>query len=191
MTTMANMNGEAPHGGGSADPSASDIDLMSAARSDTCVLLTGSADAVRAAAYRVHRLSAWRQGPFTIVDCGGPEEIVERTLFGGLDEIQELVAREPYLRLAQAGTFLLQEVWRLSPGLQSRLADRLVYLRGPRSAGRSRWRLMASSSEPLLPRVMDGRFDDHLFYRLNAIHLVVSDEGTATQDVAPGRHWIV
>jgi transcriptional regulator of acetoin/glycerol metabolism len=32
---------------------------------------------------------------------------------------------------------------------------------------------MASSSEPLLERVEEGTFNDRLFYRLNAIHLVL------------------
>jgi len=32
---------------------------------------------------------------------------------------------------------------------------------------------MASTPEPLLPRVTDGSFDETLFYRLNAIHFVL------------------
>jgi transcriptional regulator of acetoin/glycerol metabolism len=33
---------------------------------------------------------------------------------------------------------------------------------------------MASTQEPLLPRVLDGTFDDRLYYRLNAIHFVLA-----------------
>jgi DNA-binding NtrC family response regulator len=156
----------------------SDFDFTSAVRSDACVLLTGKDKAVRAVAGRIHSLSGGRQGPFTIVDCGGPEEIVERALFGVPAETGSSTPREPRPRLAQAGTVLLQDVERLGPHVQSRLADRLVGLRGKPMPGSSRCRLMASTSEPLLPRVLDGTFDDRLFYRLNVIHLVISSEPT-------------
>lgn len=152
----------------------SDLDLTSAIHSDACVLLTGKKSAVRAVAGRIHSLGGARQGPLTIVDCGGPEESVERALFGVLAEC-ESTTPEPHPS-AQAGTVLLQEVGRLGLTVQSRLAERLVRLRGKRQPASSRCRLMASTSEPLLPRVLDGTFDDHLFYRLNVIHLVVANE---------------
>jgi DNA-binding NtrC family response regulator len=123
-------------------------------------------------ARRIHRLSGWREWPFTIVDCGWPEDVVERALFSVFTQPELSTVREPP-RPAQMGTVLLQDVWQLSPTTQARLADRLVHMCGKRLPGRSRWRLMASSSESLLPRVIDGTFDDRLFYRLNVIHLVV------------------
>lgn len=160
------------------DPALFDLDLMSAVRSDACVLLTGKEDAVRALAYRIHSLSGWRQGPFTIVDCAGPVEIVERVLFGVCADTEWSTMLDPHPVLAQAGTVLLQNVGRLDPGVQSRMADRLIYLCERRRPGRCRCRLMASTSEPLLPRVLDGTFDDRLFYRLNVIHVVVPRDQT-------------
>jgi DNA-binding NtrC family response regulator len=172
----------------------SESDLMSAVRSDACVLLTGRADAVRTVARRIHRLSGWREGPLTIVDCGRPQDMVERALFSVFTQPELSTAREPHPRLAQVGTVLLQDVWRLGPTTQARLADRLVQMRGKRLPGWSRWRLMASTSEPLLPRVIDGTFDVLLFYRLNVIHLVVSSE-SATEDTrgvsdVPNRYLV-
>jgi DNA-binding NtrC family response regulator len=170
-----------------------ELELTSAARSDACVLLTGKKDAVRAVARRIHSLSGWRQGPMTIVDCGWPEKMVERVL-SAFAETRSSASGEPRPRRAQAGTVLLQDVWRLGPALQSRLADQLVCLREERRPGSSRWRLMASTSEPLLPRVIDGTFDDRLFYRLNVIHLVLSAERT-TEDTrgvpeVPSRYLV-
>ena len=156
-----------------------DFDLSSAVHSDACVLLTGKEKAVRDVAGRIHSLSGGRQGPFTVVDCGGPEEVVERALFGALAETAASTPPEPQPRLAQAGTVLLKDVGRLAPNVQSRLADRLVGLRGKQLPGSSQCRLMASTSEPLLPRVLDGTFDDRLFYRLNVIHLIISGETTS------------
>jgi DNA-binding NtrC family response regulator len=159
----------------------SDLDLMSAVHSDACVLLTGKERAVRAVAARIHSLSGWRQGPLTIVNCGWPAAIVERVLFEECTDAGSATVREPHPRLAQAGTILLQDVGRLRRQVQSRLADRLAHLRGERPSGSARCRLMASTSEPLLPLVLDGRFDDRLYYRLNVIHLVLSCESDAAE----------
>lgn len=171
-------------------PALSTLDLRTAVQSDACVLLTGDGDAVQAAAYRIHSLSGWRHGPFTIVDCGWPEAMVESVLSGAFADTEPTTPTEPYPRLAQSGTVLLQDVGRLGPAMQSRLADLLIQLRGSRRRGRSSRRLMASTSEPLLPRVLEGTFNDRLFYRLNLIHLVIPSEGTtgntrATASPAP------
>jgi DNA-binding NtrC family response regulator len=165
----------------------SDIDLASAVQSDACVLLTGKKSAVRAVAGRIHTLGGGRRGALTIVDCGGPEEIVERALFGVLADAETAARPGRPSPAAQAGTILLQDVGRLAPNVQSKLAERLVRLRGQRQPASPGCRLLASTSEPLLPRVLDGTFDDRLYYRLNVIHLVVtSDMATeGTRDV-PG-----
>lgn len=165
-----------PRGDDSARGSAlSDLDLSSAVRTDACVLLTGQEDAVRSLAYQIHSLSGWRHGPFTIVDCASRGDTVEIELFGLLSDTGSPAGAEPYPRLAQAGTVLLHDVGRLPPNVQARIADRLVTLSEKRRAGSPR-RLMASTSEPLLPRVLDGTFDDRLFYRLNVIHFVLPAE---------------
>lgn len=175
-----------PRGDESARGSAlSDLDLSSAARTDACVLLTGQEDAVRSLAYQIHSLSGWRHGPFTIVDCAKRSETLESELFGLLSETESAAGPEPYPRLAQAGTVLLHDVGRLPPGVQARIADRLVTLSEKRRAGSSR-RLMASTSEPLLPRVLDGTFDDRLFYRLNVIHFVLPGERSTDDTRAVG-----
>ncbi len=151
---------------------APDGDLASAARADACVLLSGRKDAARSMAYRIHSLSGWRFGAFTVVDCTRPESEIESLLFGPpVDDAGSLAA--PHARLAQDGTVLLQEVGRLSRPFQNRIAEWLMGTREIGARRHPRRRLMAGSSEPLLLRVLAGTFDDQLFYRLNVIHLVV------------------
>jgi DNA-binding NtrC family response regulator len=152
----------------------SDLELAGAAQTDACVLVTGRRDAAQNVAYRIHCLSGWRHGPFMVVDCGWPDAVLEERLFAVWPGTGTPHAEErPHARRAQAGTVLLQEVGRLSPSLQVRLADRLEDLRGYKGYGRSRLRLMASSSESLERRVAEGTFDDRLFYRLNVIHVIL------------------
>jgi DNA-binding NtrC family response regulator len=175
---MAKVNRKLPPlvTGSAGGPPRSDLDLMSAVRSDACVLLTGKEDAVRALAYRIHSLSWWRRGPFTVVDCALPGDNVERVLFGMFAESGLPGAGEPHAVPAQAGTVLLQNIGHLPPAAQVRVADRLMYLGERQPPGRPRCRLMASTTESLLPRVIDGTFDDRLFYRLNVIHMVIPDD---------------
>ncbi len=175
-----------PAHSGAGGPALSDFDLATAVRSDACVLFTGRKDTAESAAYLIHSLSGWRRGPFTVVDCGWPESVVESLLFGPAAESEPPTPAEPYPRMAQAGTILLQDVGRLGSAMQSKLADLPLRSRGPGRPGQSRRRLMASTCEPLLPRVLDGTFDDRLFYRLNVIQVLVPERRADNVSAAPG-----
>jgi DNA-binding NtrC family response regulator len=166
---------------GAREPELFDLDLVGAVRTYACVLITGKEDAARTLAFKIHTLSGWRHGPFTIVDCAWPGDRAERELVELLSGPDPSTATEPYPQLAQAGTVLLENVARLAPAVQSRIADRLVHFYG-RRPGTPRRRLIASTSEPLLPRVLDGSFDDRLFYRLNVIHVVIPTETKPEDD---------
>lgn len=151
-----------------------DREVLGAAQTDACVLFTGKEDAVEALAQRIHNLSGWRHGPFLSVDCAWSEATLESRLFGALlDDDMPSSGSQPRPRLSQEGTLFLQEVGRLSPASQARLADHLAQLRMHGGGRRVRRRVMASSSETLLDRVNAGTFDARLFYRLNVIHFVL------------------
>lgn len=151
------------------------LDVLTAARTDACVLLTGRTREARDLAYLIHKISGWGDGAFRVVDCTRPEPEVSRQLFATITgESSHAIAGEPpHARPLQDGSVLIQEVGRLSLPLQRRLADLLVELRAEGTARRVRRRIMACSAHPLLARVLDGSFDDGLFYRLNIIHLTV------------------
>ena len=154
-----------------------DHDVIAAARNDRCVLLTGAAPQASALALRIHNLSGWRWGPFVAVDCGGSEAIVERQLFNLLRlRPRSAAVPEPRPRLNQSGTVFLYEVGKLGLSLQVRLRELLEQSETVSRSDRLRQRVMASSSEPLLRRVLDGTFDEELFCRLTAIRLAVRRE---------------
>lgn len=153
-------------GGGFQDP-----DVIQAAQTGACVLLTGRPNA-KGIALLIHHLSGWRWGPFISVDCGASEQVLERQLFDVLKAGSDWdLGAQPRAQLMQDGTIFLYEIGKLSLAMQTRLADAL----GSASTGTSRRlrkRVMASTSIPLLDRVNEGTFDDRLFYRLNAIHFM-------------------
>ena len=134
-----------------------DLEVLGASASDVCILFTGAGSA-KEVARRVHALGRGRPGRFRAVDCGWPEALLEQQLFY-------------VLRPGSGGTIFLEEVGRLSPDLQARLLDALG---GPwRSQGRTRPRIMASTSESLLQRALEGTFNERLFYRLNTIQVIL------------------
>lgn len=158
-------------------PREAEQDVIAAARNDRCVLLTGAAPQASALALRIHNLSGWRWGPFVAVDCGGSEAVLERQLFDVLRvRPRGAAVPEPRPRLNQSGTVFLYEVGKLGLSLQHRLRDVLDESDAVLRSDRLRQRIMASSSESLLKRVLDGTFDEELFCRLTAIRLAVRPE---------------
>lgn len=149
-------------------------EIALAARSDACVLFTGPVSLARDLAYRMHLASGWRHGAFTTVDCRSGDQALERQLLETIfptDERRDSGVLQ--LRLLQAGTVLLEEVNFLPLATQRRLAGRLSDLWTAPTMGRSRRRLMASTSEPLIDGVLRGTFDDSLYYRLNVMQFDV------------------
>lgn len=152
-------------------PFLDDSEVARVARTDAAVLFSGPVH-VRTLALKIHSRSGWRWGPFIAVDCSESEDVVEEQLFALLESDAAVVSDGPRPALLQPGTIFLHEVGRLSKTQQVRLRDLLEAM--PLSGGRrGRRRIMASSSESLLTRVMNGSFDDRLFYRLNVHHFVM------------------
>ena len=156
-------------------PLVDECELALAAANAASVLFTGPVH-VRALALRIHSLSGWRSGPFHAVDCGASESVLERELFSVLGaDLAAPRVHSPSEALLQAGTLFLDDIGKLRADAQARLRD-LLADRGREPLHRPQRRIMASTSEPLLPRVAAGTFDDHLFYRLNVIHFIFAGE---------------
>lgn len=154
--------------------SITDGDLSHAVQSDACVLFTGDDETAEALARRLHNLSGWRHGPFVAVDCALPDAEPRLLQLLDVDAPESEGASRP--RLAQSGTVFLREVGKLAPAIQRRLSERLATLKAqPGMPRRLRRRVISSTSTPLDSRVQAGTFDARLFYRLNVIHLVISD----------------
>jgi DNA-binding NtrC family response regulator len=152
-----------------------EADVLLAARTDACVLLTGTGPA-RTVAERIHSRSGWNAGTFEIVDCGAPADVLDSRLFGVLEsDVYPAVSDPPRARRRQIGTLFLQDVGRLDDVSQARLLDLLDT--GRRGPYRLRRRIVAATPECLLPRVDAGTFNGTLYYRLNVLHFVVPANG--------------
>jgi DNA-binding NtrC family response regulator len=176
------MNAKGAHAGPPSNPGhppgrVRNSDIALAARSDASILLTGNPETARRLAYRLHLASGWRYGAFTVIDCASGDPALEQTLVDALVDDRPWQPGVVLLRLVQAGTVLLQEINALPLPIQRRLAACLSDQLAWAAAGRSRRRVIASTSEPLLDRVLAGTFDDSLYYRLNVMHFFVPSAG--------------
>ncbi len=128
---------------------------------DGTVIFYGPVGSGRELAARyLHSSSDRRENPFAILDCSAfPVETIAVELFGG-------EGREGVLAAGRNGSVLLEEVGRLTPGIQSRLANTL-------ENGEIDCRVLASSLTDLRPAVQNGAFMEELLDRLSLATVVM------------------
>ncbi len=148
--------------------------LEKVARTDATVLLIGeSGTGKEVAAHAVHRWSARRDGPFVAINCAAlSESLLESELFGhekgAFTGAQ--TRRRGRLELADGGTFFLDEVGELKPGLQAKLLRVLQERRFERVGGNQtvsadvRW--IAATNRDLQAMISRGEFRQDLYHRL-------------------------
>lgn len=141
-------------------------------------------------AQAIHDLSARRDGPFVIVDCGSiPKDLVESELFGHVRGAftGATADRRGAFELGHDGTVVLDEIGELSLELQPRLL-RVLETGQVKPVGSSRSltcdvRVIAASHRDLASDVAEGRFRQDLFYRLAVVHLLVPPLRARMDDV--------
>lgn len=129
-------------------------DINLAALVDVPVLITGPAADCRELACELDRRSTSPAGEVEVIDC---------RIQNPLTALEQVLSNNPKI-------LLLQEVQALSPDDQLRLTRELDEIGRPTTKSR---RILASSSIPLFDRVVDQLFNEHLYYRLNVIHIVI------------------
>jgi hypothetical protein len=149
-----------------------EIDINLAARYDGPVLISATPDDALAIA----RLIA------TLGRGGSPTQVLICDLAAGDDVMTAMADAALRQHLgSERLMLLLREVQALTPSDQTIVMKRLVdrQLRPFENTAR----IIASSSINLFQRVEQGTFDPRLFYRLNAIHIIGSNQaGTAQAD---------
>lgn len=151
------------------------------AKARTNVLITGeSGTGKELIASSIHKLSDRKDQAFVTVNCGGiPENLMESELFGhkkgsftGATHDKKGLFEE-----AHNGTIFLDEIGELSMGLQVKLL-RAVQQRSFKPVGDTKdvdvdIRIISATNKTLEEEVMEGRFREDLFYRLNVIEIKV------------------
>jgi two-component system NtrC family response regulator len=141
------------------------------------VLITGETGTGKElVAQAIHYTDSTRRGPLVAVNCAAlPEPLLESELFGHERGAFTGADRQTKGRFEQAkgGTLLLDEIAELPLGMQAKLLRVLQEGTFERVGGseviQADCRVLAATNRNLAEEVVEGRFREDLYYRLNVV----------------------
>jgi two-component system, NtrC family, response regulator HydG len=168
-------------------------------RSSVTVLVCGeSGTGKEVVARAVHAASERRERPMLAVNCAAlSENLLESELFGhekgaftGADKM-----RRGRFELADGGTLLLDEISEIAPGLQAKLLRVLQESQfervGSSVTQQVDVRVVATTNRNLQQAVVDGKFRQDLYYRLNVVPIELPPLRERREDVPElCRHFL-
>ena len=141
-------------------------------------------------ARQIHALSHRAKGPFIAVNCGAlTESLAESELFGHEKGAftGAIHQRIGWFEAAHNGTLFLDEIGDLSLSMQVKLLrilqEREIVRVGSLKPIRINVRIIAATNVDLEKAVLEGKFREDLFYRLNVIRLPLPPLRTRPEDI--------
>jgi propionate catabolism operon transcriptional regulator len=150
------------------------------ATSHSTVLIIGeSGTGKELFAQAIHNESSRASGPFVVVNCAAfPEPLLESELFGyeeGAFTGSRKGGKPGLFEVAHTGTIFLDEIGDMPLALQTRLLrvlqEKEVVRLGALRPIPVNVRVIAATHQPLRQRVIEQRFREDLYYRLNILQL--------------------
>ena len=151
------------------------------ARSDSTVLIQGeSGTGKELIARATHLLSTRKEGPFVVANCSAyAQTLLESELFGHEKGAFTGAIRRKKGRfeLADRGTIFLDEIGEVASSTQLLLLRALQERKFERVGGEDTIkvdvRIIAATNRNLTQEMMNGRFREDLYYRLNVIPIML------------------
>ena len=158
----------------------------------TNVLISGeSGTGKELVARAIHRESPRKDRHFVVINCAGmPETLIESELFGYKKGAftGAVSDKQGLFDAAHEGTVFLDEVGDLPPTIQVKLLrviqERTFVAVGGTEEKRVDVRFISATNKDLEEGVMDGKFREDLFFRLNVIHIPMPPLRDRTGDLA-------
>lgn len=171
-----------------------------AAQTSTSILITGeSGTGKELIARAVHENSDRAdRGEFVAINCGGiPENLLESELFGHKrgSFTGANADKKGLVALADGGTLFLDELAELSLTMQVKLL-RVIQEKSFRPVGgdkeeKSDVRFISATNKNLEMEIMEGRFREDLYYRLNVINIQLPPLRERAADIPLLAHFFL
>jgi DNA-binding NtrC family response regulator len=158
---------------------------------DSTVLITGeSGTGKELIAKALHYAGSIRERPFITIDCSGlPDTILESEIFGHVKGAftGAYTDKKGYLEVAEGGSVFFDEISELPYPLQKKLL-RVIQEKefskvGDTKVKKANIRIIAATNRDMKVEVMEGRFREDLYYRLNVVSLRVPPLRERRQDI--------
>jgi two-component system response regulator AtoC len=159
----------------------------------TTILIQGESGTGKGVLARaIHYASPRASQPLLELNCATlPDALLESELFGfepgAFTDARR--RKEGLLERAQGGTVFLDEIGNMSPSVQAKLLrvlEESTFLRlgGTRNI-KVDVRLVAATNTNLKEAIIQGRFREDLFYRLNVVPIIIPPLRDRTEDIVP------
>lgn len=163
------------------------------ALTESAVLITGeSGTGKELLAQAIHELSDRANGPFITINCAAlPETLLESELFGYMKGAFTGANKDKdgLIKVANNGTFFLDEVGETSPAIQAKLLRILETNEftplGAIKSEKVDIRLIAATNRDLKKMVSYKKFRKDLFYRLNVLRIHIPPLRERSKDILP------
>jgi len=155
--------------------------IKQVARTNTNIMITGeSGTGKELIARAIHEQSDRHDKPFIVINCGGiPETLMESELFGHKKGAFTGATQDKkgLFEVADKGTVFLDEIGEISLNIQVKLLrviqERVFKPVGSNDNVNIDIRIISATNKKLEEEVIDRRFREDLFYRLNVIEVKV------------------
>jgi sigma-54 specific flagellar transcriptional regulator A len=158
---------------------------------DSSVLVLGESGTGKELVARfIHECSPRRDQPFIAINCGAiPPDLLESELFGHEKGAftGAISTRKGRFEMAEGGTLLLDEIGDMSLPMQVKLLrvlqERCFERVGGSKSIRCNVRIIAATHRNLGQAILDGKFREDLFYRLNVFPVELPPLRSRTEDL--------
>lgn len=164
-----------------------------AAASDYNLIITGETGTGKGMLAKIiHRLSHRSNGPFVPVNISASSKaLFEDDFFGHTKGAYTgaLAEKKGFFEAAQEGTLFLDEIAELEPELQVKLLQviehKQVYRLGSTELRKIDVRIIAATNRDIKEEIINHRFREDLFFRLNMFHIHIPPLRKRKKDIIP------
>ena len=168
------------------------VSIKRVAKYDINIMLLGETGVGKSLmAKKIHNISNFSKGQFVEINCGAmPENLIESELFGyekGAFTGANQNGSVGLFRAAEGGTLFLDEISELPLQSQVKLLkviqDQEIRPVGSSQHYKINCRLICASNKDLAEEVLDKKFRQDLFYRLNAVTFTIPPIRERKEDI--------